>query len=414
MYRISSSAEHAKFNHFNGLNEKTQSDLQGKMLSGRSITSLRDDPAGAAQSIRFQSKADRLSRYEKNIENAINNYAATEGYMAQATEIMQRVRELTVQSANGTYSKEQTAMMGNEVNELLEELAVIANAKDGNGLSLFSGTRNNTDAFRFVKGFNSETGKPVITNAEYTGNNNSALVEYSDGISTEKNFLGNNVFWSDNQEIRAINNANGFIVGQDSSVVINNVEVALKAGDSIQSVIEKINASSANVKASLDPIENNLVLSTTTPSQIWVDDVNNGTVLSDLGLTKAGFKGPNNLAATTQSYGGSMFDTIISVRDAMLSGDRETLGSKSLASLDNAMNALNTQRATLGARESRLNFAVQRVRYENETYVGWDDSLRGLDFAKAATELSQIETMIKANYAMGSKILNTTLMDFVR
>jgi flagellar hook-associated protein 3 FlgL len=413
MTRISSSMEQNSFAYHNRLNELAKNRVQGQMATQYRINRLREDPAAAAQSMRFQSKSLRLEKYEGNLQNTINTFAVTEGNMTEATEILHRIRELTVQSANGTYTKEETAYMAREVDELLNELVEVSNRKDGNGLAIFAGTRTDGNAFRVLKGNISGAEGQLITGVEYIGNSSSRLVEYADGTTVETQFAGNKVFWAENQQVWGGNNVENFVVREDSSIIIDNVEIELRAGDSIYGVMEKINRADIAVKASLDPVLNTLILNTTEPHQLWLDD-GNGTVLSDLGMIDGSRKAPNNLSDGSRVYGGSMFDVIMQARDAMYLGDQERLGSAILNGIDQAFSNINNHHAELGSREIRLTKALDRIGHETLAYKTWDNQMRGLDFADAATELSNINTVLQATYSMAANILKPTLMDFMR
>jgi len=401
--------EHSNFLHFNRHNELARNRVQDQMSTQYRINRLREDPAAAAQSMRFQSKATRLERYSHNIDNTINYFSVVEGNMAQATEILQRIRELTVQGANGTYTQEETRYMAMEVNQLLEELLMVGNSRDGNGLALFAGTHTNGEAFRGVRTNVAGSPIPLLSNVEYLGNSDSRLMQYGDGFTIETQFSGNRVFWAENQRLMGANSVAGFVVQQDSSIIINGQEVNLNAGDSIHTVINRINNSETAVRASLDPVFNRLVLTTTEPHQLSLSD-GVGSVFNDLGI----IDGPNNFADGVISYGGSMFDMIIAARDAMLNGDQEALSGRILGGLDLAFTNLNNVRADLGSRENRLAMANNRLGHETLSYIRWDNSLRGLNFAEAATELSHINTVLQATYSMASNILQPTLMDFLR
>jgi flagellar hook-associated protein 3 FlgL len=416
MQRISTSMGQNNFRYQNGLNETTKNRIDGQMQSQRSVNQLRDNPVNAAHSIRFQSKITRLERYEDNAEHAINRLAVTEGSMAQAGNMMQRVRELTVQGANGTYSAEDLRYMALEVNEYLEELTHVANQKGADGLSLFSGTRTDAQAFRVTHSSVAGTDQPMITRVEYTGNMASRQTQYADGSLLETQFPGNRVFWAENQQVWGANNVANFVVRQDSEIIINNETIALKAGDSIGGVIARINQANVAVHASLDPVENTLVLRTTEPHQVWLQDGEGSTVLSDLGLIVEGRSAhaPNNYHSGARVSGGSAFDVLLQVRDALFAGDQERLGGMALAGIDQALDTVNANRAQLGARQVRLESVVERISRDNVNYKGWDNQVRGLNFADAITDLKMMEMAMQASYASASKILQPTLMDFLR
>jgi flagellar hook-associated protein 3 FlgL len=413
MNRIASSTEHSNFIFYNRINEASRNRTQEQMANQHRINRLSDDPNAAAQSMRFQSKAARLDQYESNLNNSINSFAIVEGNITEATEIIQRIRELTVQGANGTYSQEDSSYMGREVDQLLNELVEISNRKDGNGLALFAGTRTDGNAFRVLKGNVTGVDGQVITGVEYTGNSGSRLMEYSDGATIETQFAGNKLFWAENQQLWGANNVENFVVREASTIIVDGQSINLEVGDSVFSVMQKINDADVAVKASLDPVLNTMVLSTTQPHQLWLDD-GTGTVLSDLGIVNGTQRAPNNLANGSRSYGGSIFDVVMQTRDALYAGDQERLGGVILGGLDKSLDNINNHHTELGARGQRMEMALGRIGYESNSYKAWDDSLRGLNFAEVATEMANINTVLQATYSMASNIFKTTLMDFMR
>jgi flagellar hook-associated protein 3 FlgL len=415
MQRVSSNTESMNFSYYNRLHEGNKNKLSTQMQSQQRIALLRDDPTAAAQSVRLQSKDTRLAQYENNLNQTINQLAVVGGNMTQATELLQRVREIAVQAANGTYAKDDMKYMATEINQYLEEMVQLANQKGADGRSLFAGTRTDTAAFRAVEGHVEGADSLVVTAVEYLGNNESRSVQYADGSQVQTQFTGNQVFWAENQQIWGANRVDGFVVPEDTAIVVDNQRIELRAGDSIHSVIQRINQADVAVKAELDAVENVLILKSTTPHQVWVADVPGSTIMADLGIVKTQDQvAPGNINTQARVSGGSMFDMIIGLRDALYSGDQMRVGGAALAGIDQAMHNINTQQATLGARQNRLEMAVQRTTYESLAYKTWDDQLRGLDFAQAATEMAAMDTTLQATYRMTSNLFKNSLMDFLR
>jgi flagellar hook-associated protein 3 FlgL len=416
MYRVSSSMGQNSFQYHNHMNESQKHKVDQQVQSQKGIARLRDNPTNAAHSVRYQSKNARLERYQQNVDNAVNRLAVTESSVAQATGILQRIREIAVQGANGTYSKEDLSYMAIEVNEYLEELGNIANSKGGDGLALFSGTRTDVDAFRLVRGSVVGASQQMITGAMYTGNVDTRESAYADHASMSTQFTGNQLFWAENQNIWGASDVAQFVVQQDSSIHIDGVEIPLQAGDGIHAVIHKINQADIAVKASLDPVENNLVLQTTQPHQLWLNDGVNSTTFEELGLIVSGQEAstPNNYHPFARVSGGSMFDMVIQVRDALLVGDGNRLGGSAIGGIDNALNHVNLGRAQLGAKQNRLEVTGERISKESLIYTGWDDQMRGLDLASALIEQKMLESAMSASYATAAKVMQPSLMDFLR
>lgn len=416
MYRISSSMGQNNFEYHNRLHEVKKHKVDSQLQSQRELAHLRDNPVNAAHSIRFQGFSGRLDRYQQNINNVIMRLATTESHIEHANNILQRVREIAIQGAQGTYTQEDLKYMAVEVNEYLEELASIVNAKGGDGLSLFSGTRTNVDAFRLLRGSVVGSDEQLITKAMYIGNTGIRDSAYGDNATIATQFTGNNVFWAENQRIWGANDVAQFVVQQEGSIIIDGVEIPLKSGDGIHAVILKINQADIAVHAELDPVENNLVLESTVPHQIWLQDGEASAVFQELGFIGASQQAsaPNNYHPFARVSGGSMFDVVIQLRDALLQGDSNRVGGAAILGIDRALDNINLTRSEIGARQSRLEVTEHRLSRDKLTYMEWDDQMRGLDLAQALVEQKIIESAMTASYASASKILQPTLMDFLR
>jgi flagellin len=120
----------------------TQADLQGniaKLSSGEKINKAGDDASGLAVSEKMRAQIRGLNQANRNTQNAINFIQTTEGYLNETTDILQRIRELSVQSANGIYTDEDRMQIQVEVSQLVAEVDRIASSAQFNGLNMLTG-----------------------------------------------------------------------------------------------------------------------------------------------------------------------------------------------------------------------------------------------------------------------------------
>ena len=110
-----------------------------KLSSGERINRAGDDASGLAVSEKMRSQIRGLNQANRNIENGVSFIQATEGYLQETTDILQRVRELAVQSANGIYSDEDRMQIQVEVSQLVSEVDRIASQAQFNGMNLLTG-----------------------------------------------------------------------------------------------------------------------------------------------------------------------------------------------------------------------------------------------------------------------------------
>ena len=115
-----------------------QSNME-KLSSGMKINRAGDDASGLAVSEKMRSQIRGLNQASRNITNGVSFIQATEGYLQETTDILQRMRELAVQSANGIYSDEDRMQIQVEVSQLVAEVDRIASQAQFNGMNMLTG-----------------------------------------------------------------------------------------------------------------------------------------------------------------------------------------------------------------------------------------------------------------------------------
>ena len=110
-----------------------------KLASGLRITKAGDDASGLAVSEKMRSQIRGLKQAERNAENGISFIQTTEGYLQENQDIIQRLRELAVQSANGIYTNEDRMQIQVEVSSLIDEIDRVASHAQFNGMNLLTG-----------------------------------------------------------------------------------------------------------------------------------------------------------------------------------------------------------------------------------------------------------------------------------
>ncbi len=115
-----------------------QKDME-KLSSGERINRAGDDASGLAVSEKMRSQIRGLNQASQNAQNGISFIQVTEGYLQETTDIMQRIRELAVQSSNGIYSDEDRMQIQVEVSQLVAEVDRIASTAQFNGMNMLTG-----------------------------------------------------------------------------------------------------------------------------------------------------------------------------------------------------------------------------------------------------------------------------------
>jgi flagellin len=226
---------------------KSQTDLARSMQrlsSGLRINSAKDDAAGLAISDRMTSQIRGLNQAARNSNDGISLAQTAEGALQETTNILQRMRELAIQSANDTNSASDRASLQAEVNQLQQEMTRIASSTSFNGRNVLDGTLNNA---QFQVGANAnETISFSIPSAEAAqlGNhtlestNATAFSIEAATTAAATNVLGNNV------GAQTLS-----IFGPESSAVST---VGVLINDSAKTIADAINVKSTDTGVSAE------------------------------------------------------------------------------------------------------------------------------------------------------------------
>jgi len=128
------------------LNTQALKSSMEKISSGQKINRAGDDAANLAVSEKMRSQIRGLNQANKNVQNGVSFIQVTEGYLQETTDILQRIRELAVQSSNGLYSSEDRLQIQVEVSQLVAEVDRIASSAQFNGLNMLTGRYADNEA----------------------------------------------------------------------------------------------------------------------------------------------------------------------------------------------------------------------------------------------------------------------------
>ena len=210
-------------------NVYTQKNIE-KLSSGLRINRAGDDASGLAVSEKMRSQIRGLNRASANAQDGISFIQVAEAYLQETTDVMQRIRELSVQSSNGIYSAEDRLYIQVEVSQLVAEVDRIASHAQFNGMNMLTG--------RFAR----ETGENTVTASMWfhIGANMDQRVRAYVGTMTAK-ALG----------VRDI--------GDESILTIDTPETANRAIGTLDEAIKKINKQRADLGAYQNRLEMSVV-----------------------------------------------------------------------------------------------------------------------------------------------------------
>jgi len=150
------------------------SDKQNQMSSGKRVTRPSDDPVGITQILKYKSDIDAANQYSENVTSALGWMEVTESAMDDIKEILQRIREITVQAANGTNTAEDTQKVRTEVEQMKDEILSLGNSTIA-GRYIFSGLETDKPLFNEDGTYNIDMttermkSKNVVSYEVYTG-----------------------------------------------------------------------------------------------------------------------------------------------------------------------------------------------------------------------------------------------------
>lgn len=175
--------------------QESTAKYQTQISTGLKVNNPADDPVAAAQVLLINERVTASEQYDRNAEFAELNLQQTEGAIASANDVMQRIRELTIQGKNTTLTDADRRSITTEVRQRLDELKSLANSRNAAGEYIFSGTLVDTQAFT-----TDPTGSVV-----YNGDQTNREIKISEFRTVTDGFTGFDAF-------AAIRNGNGTYV----------------------------------------------------------------------------------------------------------------------------------------------------------------------------------------------------------
>lgn len=336
-----------------------------RLSSGLRINSAKDDAAGLAISERFTSQIRGVNQAARNANDGISLAQTAEGALAEVGNNLQRIRELAVQASNGTNNQTDRDALNAEVTQLKAEIQRVAEQTSFNGTKLLDGSftavafqvgANAGETISISSIANAQVGAIGGTFTRVTGSfNATALTGFATSIAA-------------------------------GGVVLNGVDIgaigsAANAQERAGQLVEAINRVSAQsgVGASYDAttgditlVSNALVAETGTTNDATIAGISNaftGTAATTTGITSV---------------------NVSSFTDAQLA----------IGQIDNALTAVNSSRAELGAIQNRFSSVVTNLQTSSENLSASRSRIRDADYAKETAELTRGQILQQAGTAM--------------
>ncbi|MCB1176753.1 MAG: flagellar hook-associated protein 3 [Leptospiraceae bacterium] len=405
-----------------GRHQEDLDEIQNQVGTGLKYRKPSDGPAETTNQLFFKNRIHELDQFNKNLYDGKTRLQQIDSSLESVTDILHRVRTLSVQAANGIYQGDKgfelEVAIGKEIDEHLRALVDIANSRDATGKYIFGGHTIDRPPFDAIetkeKGLKGIYVKEQIVGVDYRGDIGEQLREIDKGEYIGVTVPGNKAFWGTNMNITSAKDLTEYSATSDQVIKIDGVEISISAGDRLDDIIDKINNSPIEVKATKLG-NNNISLNTTTPHQIWMEDMEGGTVMRDLGLIEVNdSEPPGNYSRTATVTGLSVFDVLIQLRNDLTAKDQERIGGKDLGDIDLALENILRYRSVMGAKMNRVENHEKRVAFDKTYMTELLANNEGIDFPEAIMNLKYLETIHSYALNVGSRIIKPTLLDFLR
>ncbi|MCO4088171.1 MAG: flagellin [Limnohabitans sp.] len=359
-------------------NNRDLANAMQELSTGKRINSAKDDAAGLAITSRMTSQITGLNQAIRNGNDSVSMLQTTEGAMIEMTNMLQRMRELAIQSSNDTYTAIDRGYLDLEFQQLKAEVNRITKDTEWNGMPVLNGTVQN-DEGTFGK-FEFQVGA-----------NQGQIIMHT---------IANMGFRDDAKTSFATTTANASGVHQVSTLTLSGT---YKAGDTISfsvggedktySVLEEDLTSSSN-DTNLASIAAKLLTTAETPMGLadQADVTASGSVLTFTAAT-AGTEFSTSTAT-------DLVDTGVLKNTRALTILNNTDSNASISELDVAINRINTERAGIGAVVNRLTYAMDNLTNVSQNTSESRSRIMDADYAKASSELARTQIISQAATAM--------------
>lgn len=332
-----------------------------RLSTGLRINSAKDDAAGSQISNRLTSQTNGLNVAIKNAQDANSIATAAEGALQESTSILQRMRELSLQSANGSNSSEDQSALNQEFKSLTAELTRISKTTTfgggTSGINLLDGTAGNSGTLTFQVGANAnETVSFTLSDM------GASALKGSASLAT--------------LSVNSVVAAKGDVITAGGTLTIGGVDIEIASNSSLSDVVSAINTNISGVTAVMNSAGTGIIL-TSGDNIASVSAIGGSTAVT---------------AITTASTGSSTVQKL-NISDA---------ASAQIATqvIDGALKQIDTQRSALGAIQNRLDSTISNLQNVAESATAALSTIQDVDFAAETAEMTKQQTLQSAATAV--------------
>ena len=362
----------------------SQSSLQTSMQrlsSGVRVNSAKDDAAGLAIAERMNTQVRGLSVAARNANDGISMAQTAEGALGKIGDMLQRMRELAVQSSNASNSTQDRNALQAEVGQLRDEIDRVAKQTGFNGTKLLDGSFS---AATFQVGANSGE---VITVAALTNASATGLSKVVYGSTSQVGVSTSGI-----TTLSAVTDGSLAVTVSGVAFSLANLATARTGEERLGQVVEAINrlTSDTGLTAFLKQSAPGVFDVELRSDKLDTSGAAVATSLTGFSTAITGISGAGISAGTATSTAGIDALTIATPEDAWLA----------MKQIDDALVQINGARATLGAVQSRFESAVSNIMTQGENTSAARGRIMDADFAAETANLSRAQILQQAGTAM--------------
>jgi len=339
-----------------------------RLSSGLRINSAKDDAAGLAIATRFTSQINGLDQASRNANDGIPLAQTAEGALGTITDNLQRIRELAVQSRNATNSATDRAALNTEAQQLKAEIDRVASTTSFNGVKLLDGSFTN-QAFQVGANVGETITVSSLVNAQSANLGSSSVAQVTGAAAS--------TFGAITAGDLQINGVNVGAIGADTN-----------AANRASSVAAAINSYSSQTGVYA-------TILSSAPTQIVLTNSGSVPATPNIVVALAG-------TATTASTCLTAATTTPTTTSGFASLDISSAAGADTAitTMDAALTAVNTARATLGAIQNRFSSVVTNLQTTSENLSASRSRIQDTDFAAETANLTKAQILQQAGTAM--------------
>ncbi len=407
-----------------GKNLNRMDKVQQSLASGKKFSRPSDDPIGVSRSLRLNTDVSVMEQYKRNTEDALSLLETTEVAVTNIIDVMQRTRELIVQAGNGTYTVEERQKIAGEITQLRDQIVNVGNSTYAGGY-IFSGYKTDKPLFK-------SDGTYDLSGCDLFGHENIAInVGISDSMGV--NFIGQKVFGLfttpadyDNTVADSLN-VKQSIVGRivDLSATPLDASGGKTINFNLGGVTETISitgtyndfttlAADINAAIALSPL-NGHVNAVVNGNSIMFDSDNvlsitSGTLnVAEMGIT-SGQQSVSKVQPGDKSLLISLYDSLIADLNANIAPGVNGYIDK----LDKQLSNVSAIRAEVGVKSNRLDLTLNRIDDDVINLKNLLSKNEDADMGEVIMRLKMEENVYRASLSGGARIIQPSLVDFLR